>query len=391
MRVTVNDDGEFSICFDNIDKSSDTLYNKHLCGDLIKIINKIDDKTTLTPADKESYTLACDKIGDSIDMLTKFLNKIDKMNKDMKNDNDLSKQIVLLKELFHEEVASTLDNNNNMLGGKKKRHSKRILQKKRKSKKIRKINNKPKYLQFGGEIDPKEKQSSDCLDILLVLDNSLYGETVNYMKHNNLVTDNLCQLSNKKISEIITKCKNGITSIQSKTWSSLLEEKVVGDRPPKWIEYKLIYVGEDLIKKINNYKKDFKQLVQSIKDDMDKCKNDLLSLIMNQSLEEIPETPSETGDMLLSIRKLVDLSVIIRKLSIDKNVVDKTKMTESRNKLLDKSDKISDFLKLDSNRKVLLENVKHNLLRYPEIIKKLKGDEYYSEELESLRKILSLV
>ena len=46
-------------------------------------------------------------------------------------------------------------------------------------------------------------------------------------------------------------------------------------------------------------------------------------------------------------------------------------MTETRNKLLDKSDKISDFLKSDSNRKVLLENVKHNLLRYPEIIKKL--------------------
>ena len=121
---------------------------------------------------------------------------------------------------------------------------------------------------------------------------------------------------------------------------------------------------------------------------MDICKYDLLSLIMNQSLEEIPETPSETGDMLLSIRKLVDLSVIIRKLSIDKNVVDKTKMTETRNKLLDKSDKISDFLKSDSNRKVLLENVKHNLLRYPEIIKKLKGNEYYSEELESLKNII---
>ena len=28
------------------------------------------------------------------------------MNKDMKNTNDLSKQIVLLKELFQEEVAS---------------------------------------------------------------------------------------------------------------------------------------------------------------------------------------------------------------------------------------------------------------------------------------------
>ena len=150
------------------------------------------------------------------------------------------------------------------------------------------------------------------------------------MKHNNLVTDNLCQLSNKKISEIITKInnykkdfkhQNGITTLQSKTWSSLLEEKVFGDKPPKWIEYKLIYVGEEniiILIKINNYKKDFKQLVKSIKDDMDICKYDLLSLIMNQSLEEIPETPSETGDMLLSIRKLVDLSVIIRKLSMTK-------------------------------------------------------------------------
>lgn len=392
MRVTVNDDGEFFICFENIDKSSNTLYNKHLCGDLIKIINKIDDKSTLTPANKEDYTRDCKLIGDSIDMFSQFLSKVETLNKDMKNAGDLSKQIILLKELFQTEIgASALGST--MKGGRKRRRklSKRILQKKRKSKKIRKIvKTKTRYLQFGGEIESKEKQPLDCLDILLVLDNSLYGETVNYMKRNTLITDSLCQISHKKLSEVINKCKNGIMSLQTKIWSSLLEEKVVGDRPPKWIEYKMMYVGEELIKKIGNYKKELTQLIQSVKDEMDKCKKDMIFSMIQQALEEIPETSSETGDMLLSIQKLVDLSVIISKLTSSNTVGN---MTESRNKLLDKSDKICQFLDSDSNRQVLLENVKHNLLRYPEIIKKLTGKEDYPEieELGSLRKTLSLV
>ena len=300
MRVTVNGDNdkaEFFICFENIKSNNTTLYNKHLCSDLIKIINKIDEKTTLTPADKEDYTRDCKLIGDSIDMFLKFLSKVETHNKNMKNaGDDLSKQIILLKELFQKEIGLPSASGITMKGGRKRRGklSKRILQKKKKSKKIRKIvKTKTRYLQFGGEIESKEKQLLDCLDILLVLDNSLYGETVNYLKRNKLITDSLCQISHKKLSEVINKFRNGMMSLQTKIWSSILEEKVVGETPPKWIEYKLMLVGEDLKKKVGKYEEDLTQLIQSVKDEMDNCKKDTIFSIIQQALEEIPEESLE--------------------------------------------------------------------------------------------------
>jgi hypothetical protein len=204
------------------------------------------------------------------------------------------------------------------------------------------------------------------------------------MKRNNLITDSLCQISHKKLSEVISKWRNGIMSLQTNIWSSILEEKVVGDKP-QWIEYKLMLVGEELKNKVGKYEEDLTQLIQSVKDEMEKCKKDMIFSMIQQALEEIPEESLETRDMLLSIQKLVDLSVIISKIT-NSNAVGN--MTESRNKLLEKSDKIAKFLDSDSNRGVLLPNVTHNLLRYPEITKKLK-DYSEIEELRSLRKTFS--
>ena len=144
-------------------------------------------------------------------------------------------------------------------------------------------------------------------------------------------------------------------SLQTKIWSSILEEKVVGETPPKWIEYKLMLVGEELKKKVGKYEEDLTQLIQSVKDEMDKCKKDMIFSMIQQALEEIPEESLDTGDMLLSIKKLVNLSVIISKIT-NSNTVD---MTDSRNKLFDKSDKIAKFLDSDSNRKVLLLSLIH--------------------------------
>ncbi len=405
MRVTVSNDGGFSICFEDIDKSSGTPYYKHSCDKLINIINKNDNNTT-PPECKENKTddtsphacreldkEYCELAGDSINGLIHFLDKIEKMNIGVKTAYDLSKQIILLKEIiqYHEDGMKE-----NQIGGRGKRKlSKKILQKKRKSKKL--LKTKTRYFQFGGyESESKESKSSeDCVDILLLLDNSLYGEIVNYMKRNNLISDSLCESSHKKISEVFSKYQSEITSIQSKIWSSLLEEKIVGDKPPKWIEYKLIYVGDELNKKINIYKEHLKGIVQMTKDEMDKCKKDILSSMINQALDKIPDTFSKTGDtkeeirdILQSIKNLVDLSVSIYKLSNNKNAVDKLKMTESRINLGKKSNNIRDFL-LSDNRKELLENVTFNLRNFPDTLKKLK--EYQSPELSELRKTLTII
>ena len=66
-------------------------------------------------------------------------------------------------------------------------------------------------------------------------------------------------------------------------------------------------------------------------------------------------------------------------------------MTETREKLSEKADKISQFLKLQNLARRLLENVKTNLLRYPDILNKLTGNEHFSPELEKLRNTLSVV
>ena len=133
MRVTVSNDGEIYICFENLDKSSDKKipYNIHSCSELIKIINKLDDKTTLTHGKKDEYIQDCELIGKSIDNFTTFLNKINTTVEEMNNANNLSKQLVLIKEIIHQTKT-----NINIKGGKKHRRSKRILHKNKRSKKL---------------------------------------------------------------------------------------------------------------------------------------------------------------------------------------------------------------------------------------------------------------
>ena len=64
----------FIFVLKNLDKSSDKKipYNIHSCSELIKIINKLDDKTTLTHGKKDEYIQDCELIGKSIDNFTTF-------------------------------------------------------------------------------------------------------------------------------------------------------------------------------------------------------------------------------------------------------------------------------------------------------------------------------